>query len=242
MHHLSMWAALHALLLAGRVAATNDIALSSFTPRIDKLPSLCQTVYDTTIQGCEPSDFNPANTCSQSCLNGLAKIGNAVKQACSRVDVGETSIIGVFQNDIGIPALCPNNRNAPSTTADTSKTAAQTSTRATSTRPSTSTQTSTSPSSSAASASPSPSPSTTSTGLATDPNASTTTLATSSIAAAPSPTTTGSSQGGSGQLSNPASGGGSPFDVVAAGSGSQLRHATLGLAAAVLLAAMGARV
>jgi hypothetical protein len=242
MHRLSLWAALHALLLPTIVAATNDIALSSFTPRIDKLPALCQTVYDTRIQGCSSSDFDPANLCSQGCLNGLAKIGDSVKSACSRVDVGETSIIGVFQNDIGIPALCPNNRNAPSTTAEPPKTTAQTSTRPTTTRPSTSTstgattQTSKSPSSSAT-----PSVSSTSSGLATDPNASTTTLATSTTVAAPSPAPESTQRGGS-QLSNPDSGGGSPFDVVAAGSGSRLRHATLGLAAAMLLAVGGAQV
>jgi hypothetical protein len=245
MHHLSLWAALHALLLPTIVAATNDIALSSFTPRIDKLPALCQTVYDTRIQGCSSSDFNSANLCSQGCLNGLAKIGDSVKSACSRVDVGETSIIGVFQNDIGIAALCPNNRNAPSTTTEAPKTTAQTSTRPT-TRPSTSTatstgtstdattQTSTSPSSSAT---PSPS-STSSSDLDTDPDDST---ATSTPVAAPSPAPESTQRGG-GQLSNPDSGGGSPFDVVAAGSGSRLRHATLGLAAAVLLAVGGAQV
>jgi hypothetical protein len=246
MHRLSLWAALHALLLPTIVAATNDIALSSFTPRIDKLPALCQTVYDTRIQGCSSSDFNPANLCSQGCLNGLAKIGDSVKSACSRVDVGETSIIGVFQNDIGIPALCPNNRNAPSTTAEPPKTTAQTSTRPTTTRPSTSTGTSTSTdattqTSSSPSSSATPSSSSTSSGLATDPNASTTTLATSTTVAAPSPAPESTQRGGS-QLSNPDSGGGSPFDVVASGSGSRLRHATLGLAAAMLLAVGGAQV
>jgi hypothetical protein len=235
MHHLPLRAALHAFLLMGIVAATGgDIALSSFTPRIDNLPSQCKSVYNSKIDGCTPSDF-AGNPCSQSCLRGLAQIGDAVKKSCSSVDVGETSIIGVFQNDIGIAALCPNNRNSPSTTAESS-TAAQTSTRASSTD--TSTRTSTSSSSSTA---PTSKSSTASSRRPTESNASTVTFATPTETTAPSPTTDASERGNT-QLSNADSGGGSPFDVVATGSGSQLRHATLGMVVAVLLAAAGVQV
>ena len=110
-----------AVLFAGLAAATGgQIALSSFTPRIEDLPSKCKTVYNTPINGCVSSDFGAGATCSSGCLAGLAKIGSAVKIGCADVDVGETSMIGVFQNDIGVASLCPNNELPSSSSSSSS--------------------------------------------------------------------------------------------------------------------------
>ena len=205
-----------AVLFAGLAAATGgQIALSSFTPRIEDLPSKCKTVYNTPINGCVSSDFGAGATCSSGCLAGLAKIGSAVKIGCADVDVGETSMIGVFQNDIGVASLCPNNElpssSSSSSSSPTSRTTLQTSTR-------TSAPATTSASSTSTSISSSVSPS--SSGLNIDTTA-TSTPPGGEIGATPTPAPTPSKSpntGASSQLSNSDSGGGSPFDVVATGA------------------------
>ncbi|KAF2628480.1 hypothetical protein BU25DRAFT_430790 [Macroventuria anomochaeta] len=209
---------MYGVLFVGLVAATGgDISLSNFTPRIDNLPTKCKTVYDTKIDSCVSSDFNPGATCSSGCLAGLAKIGAAVTTGCAGVDVGETSIIGVFQNDLGTAALCPNNQQA--TTSSSSSSTARTTLR-TSTRISTPVTTTAAPPTSTAASS-----STSSSGLNLDTTA---TLATStttgeSTGAVPTLVTEPSSApNGNSQLSNSDSGGGSPFDVVATGAAPQL--------------------
>ncbi|KAF1927799.1 uncharacterized protein M421DRAFT_15796, partial [Didymella exigua CBS 183.55] len=93
------------VLLASLAAATSDISLSQFTPRINNLPTECKAVYTSTIDGCTASDFSSSATCSAQCVAGLTRIAASVKSGCRNVDVGETSIIGVFQNDIGVAAL-----------------------------------------------------------------------------------------------------------------------------------------
>ncbi|KAJ4987656.1 hypothetical protein SVAN01_06823 [Stagonosporopsis vannaccii] len=216
MHMSSLSAAMHGFLFVGLAAATGgEISLSNFTPRIDNLPAQCKTVYNTKIDACVSSDFSVGATCSSGCLAGLAKIGAAVKTGCTGVDVGETSIIGVFQNDLGIAALCPNNRQTSSSSpSPTARTTLQTNTRTSA--PATTTAappTSTAQSSSASSS-----------GLNLDTTA---TLANPSPSAAPplatEPSSAPTGNGGNSQLSNSDSGGGSPFDVVAIGAAPQLQ-------------------
>ncbi|KAJ4322959.1 hypothetical protein N0V94_002114 [Neodidymelliopsis sp. IMI 364377] len=222
MYSLSLSAAMYGILFVRLAAATGgEISLSNFTPRIDDLPTQCNTVYNTKIDACVSSDFKTGATCSSSCLQGLAKIGAAVKSSCAGVDVGETSIIGVFQNNIGVDALCPNNQAATSSSSpSTARTTLQTSTRA-----STTVTTGSTTATSTAQAS-----STSSSGLNIDPNASTATLATSTAAAVPTLVTDPSSApNGNSQLSNSDSGGGSPFDVVATGAAPQLPITKAGL-------------
>ncbi|KAF1349348.1 hypothetical protein EJ07DRAFT_169413 [Lizonia empirigonia] len=235
MHNLSLSIAICGILFAGLAAATGgEISLSNFTPRIDNLPTQCKTVYNTKIDACVASDFTVGATCSSGCLAGLAKIAAAVKTGCAGVDVGETSIIGIFQNDLGIDALCPNNRQATtsSSPSSTARTTLQTSTRTSATV----TTTEVAPTSTAQSSSAS------SSGPTVDPNASTATSARSTSTADPTgavPSTDPSSApNGNNQLSNSDSGGGSPFDVVATGAASPLRITTAAmttLVAAVLL-------
>ncbi|KAF9692742.1 hypothetical protein EKO04_009075 [Ascochyta lentis] len=219
MRNLSLGAAMYGILFVGLVAATGgEISLSNFTPRIDNLPTQCKTVYNTKIDACVSSDFTAGATCSSGCLAGLAKIGAAVKAGCAGVDVGETSIIGVFQNNIGINALCPNNQQATasSSPSSTARTTLQTSTRTSAPATSTAVTSTSQPSS------------TSSSGLNLDPNA---TFATSAATAAPTAALpTSSTPNGNSQLSNSDSGGGSPFDVVATGAAPQLRATIAALA------------
>ncbi|UPX17438.1 uncharacterized protein EKO05_0007792 [Ascochyta rabiei] len=229
MHNLSLGAAMYGIFFAGLVAAAGgEISLSNFTPRIDNLPTPCKTVYNTKIDACVSSDFVVGAKCSSGCLAGLTKIGAAVQTGCAGVDVGETSIIGVFQNNIGIDALCPNNQQAATSSSPSST--------ARTTLP-TSTRTPTPTTSTAATSTRQPT-STSSSGLNLDPNA---TFATSTVTAAPTDAVaTSSVPKGNSQLSNSDSGGGSPFDVVATGGAPQLRATKAALAillAAVLLAA-----
>ncbi|KAH7385955.1 hypothetical protein BKA66DRAFT_400666, partial [Pyrenochaeta sp. MPI-SDFR-AT-0127] len=209
------------------------VSLASFIPRIDILSSQCSTVYNAQIGGCVADDFKPAATCSAACVQGLVKIEEAVKKNCADIDVGETSIIGVFQNGIGIQALCPGvTVTTLSSSTSTTKATSQTSTTqaAATTVTTSNSQTDAAKSSSASTG-----------GLTLDPSA-TATLATLTVSAAPSSSgapgasSTGNnlsaqpSQLRNSQLSNSDSGGGSPFDVVATGSSSQLRIVDISMA------------
>jgi hypothetical protein len=94
-----------AILVTG---ASATVSLSSFTPRVDNIDNTqCRAAYTTTIKGCVASDFSPPNRCSSACVQGLVDIGALIQRVCANVDVGETSIIGVFQFGIGIASLCP---------------------------------------------------------------------------------------------------------------------------------------
>ena len=230
MHTSSLSAAMYGVLFAGLAVATGgEISLSNFTPRIDNLPTKCKTVYDTKIDACVSSDFALGATCSSACVAGLTKIGAAVKTGCASVDVGETSIIGVFQNDLGIAALCPNNQQ---TTSSSSSSTAQT-TLQTSTRTSTPVTTTAAPPTSTTQPSRA-----SSSGLNLDTTATgaTSTATENPTGAAPTLVTDPSSapsSGGNSQLSNSDSGGGSPFDVVATGAAPQLRITTAALSTVV---------
>ncbi|KAH6625240.1 hypothetical protein C7974DRAFT_196713 [Boeremia exigua] len=213
MHTSSLSAAIYGVLFVGLAAATGgEISLSNFTPRIDNLPTQCKTVYNTKIDACVSSDFTLGATCSSGCLAGLAKIATAVKTGCVGVDVGETSIIGVFQNNLGVAALCPNNKQSSSSTSSSSP-ATTSATLQTSTRTSAPATTTAAPSTSTVRPS-----SASSSGLNLDTTA---TLATSTTIAAPTSSAT-IGTGVNSQLSNSDSGGGSPFDVVATGAAPQL--------------------
>lgn len=234
MHTSSLSAAMYGILFASLAAATGDISLSNFTPRIDNLPTQCKTVYNTKIDACVSSDFALGATCSSACLAGLAKIGAAVKTGCAGVDVGETSIIGVFQNDLGIAALCPNNRQTTtSSSSSSSSSAISRTTLQTSTRTSTPATTTAAPPTSS-----SQPPSASSSGIAIDTPTGT---AASSIAFA-DPTsavpTESSASNGNSQLSNSDSGGGSPFDVVATGAAPQAHNTQIILSSVLAAVAL----
>ncbi|OAK95581.1 hypothetical protein IQ06DRAFT_61135 [Phaeosphaeriaceae sp. SRC1lsM3a] len=233
-----------ALLISGTSA---QVSLSSFTPRVDIQNSVqCRAAYTTTIKGCQASDFTPPNRCSSACVQGLQDIGEVIKRVCKDVDVGETSIIGVFQFGIGIASLCP---GVDVVTASSS--AARTTARTTNTQAATSRTTTTS-------SVPPPVYSLDRTSLSLTTSTTTSTLAVSSQAAQstssqgelqvdPSPTSvaggapTGDAQPPAtsaaarpnAQAQNDVSGGGSPFDVAAFGTSSRLRALDCTLAALV---------
>ncbi|EUC33123.1 hypothetical protein COCVIDRAFT_84314 [Bipolaris victoriae FI3] len=237
-------------LLCASTALAQTVSLSAFIPRIDNLPSACNTVYYSAISGCVPGDFQPGATCSASCVRGLNQIGDSVKKRCADVDVGELSLIGVFQNGLGIASLCPGvtvttiKSDSPTTSTQSSR--SSTSTRASSSSSSSSTL-ETSSVSSTVEARPTPSSSSTDTqseqttssisstnGLVLDPNA-TGSTPTTTVAVPPEDTNAPDPSLAPGtQLSNAFSGGGSPFDVVATGSSSH--QDIYGGAAAALLA------
>lgn len=211
--------------LAGTTSAT--VSLASFIPRIDNLPTQCANVYNARIEGCTADDFKSTATCSSACVQGLVKITEAVAKDCINVDAGETSIIGVFQNGLGIQALCPGvTVTIISSTSSSTTVAAQTSTSAVASTTSTTSTTSTSETTTSEPSS------TSSGGLITDPGATGTFVASTvnapaTSAAQPSSaepqSSASASQKVNSQLSNSDSGGGSPFDVVATGSSSRLR-------------------
>lgn len=214
------------------VGATTSVSLANFTPRIENLPSTCQSVYVRAIRGCQESDFTDngqGKTCSASCVTGLVEIQKAIQTACGSVDVPETSIIGVFLLGSGIPILCPNivvttiggtptmmmTSQAPQTT--TSPTddgdGEETTTAATTSTSESTTETTTTNTSSSSS------------GIAIDTTVPTTFTSvpqppanTNQPQASSSSSSAKTSSTASSQKSNADSGGGSPFDVVATGS------------------------
>ncbi|EOA90501.1 hypothetical protein ACJQWK_07433 [Exserohilum turcicum] len=231
------------VLLSASTTTALSVSLASFVPRLDNLPQPCSDVYTTAITGCTPDDFKQGATCSAACVRGLAQIGDNVKRSCADVDVGELSIIGVFQNDLGIPSLCPGVvvttiGSGSVMTSTTMSTVARSTTRADTTSSTNSAaKTTSTPSPSASSTGGSKS---TSTDLVMDPNA-TATKATMTVVVPPdntappkdtaSPTDLAPTKQSTrpqetvapgAQLSNAFSGGGSPFDIVATGSSNHL--------------------
>jgi uncharacterized cupin superfamily protein len=239
-------------------ASTEDVTLASFSPQINenKLSTSCAKVYNTAIAGCTPSDFDATKqaVCTAACLRGLSAITDEVKSGCAGVDVGELSIIGVFQNGVGTKILCPkaadvtSSRSSvasettavvrPSTTAAaTTKKESSTTAQVTSSAAASST-TETDDGEESSTAQETSSSSSTG-GLPLDPNA-TGTLTTTTVVALPTDTASSSTNGAAAtpapnaQLSNADSGGGSPFDVQATGSSPQLRAFDIAAGATLL--------
>jgi hypothetical protein len=221
-----------AILVTG---ASATVSLSSFTPRVDNIDNTqCRAAYTTTIKGCVASDFSPPNRCSSACVQGLVDIGALIQRVCANVDVGETSIIGVFQFGIGIASLCP----GVEVVTITSKSQAQTTWTATS-RPATNSvppayslaTTFTSTTASTTSASSSQAKSTLSSvasssqAIVTDPNpTSIPGVSPTGTVQQPAATSTAARPvTPNAQLSNADSGGGSPFDVQAVSASSHLQ-------------------
>jgi hypothetical protein len=229
-------------------AILSTAAVASATVQLANFQALqisnaqCRAAYTSTIEGCQASDFEPKATarCTEACVAGLKKIGEVVKRACKDVDVGETSIIGVFQNDIGVKALCPqiaapapavsSAPPPPPPPASSAKPPAQTSAQASSSRseaPPPTTLVTSSPTEAAQSSS-----SSSSQGIVVDPSPTSIAVAPATSIAPPPASSTPSRPNA--QLSNADSGGGSPFDVqVTTGASSQLRVIDLTLAAFV---------
>lgn len=241
--HLTMLSAsLRTAVLAFALASTTTattVSLASFIPRIDNLPSSCDTVYTTSISGCVPDDFKVGATCTAACVRGLSEIADSVKDKCKNVDAGELSIIGVFQNGLGIQSLCPGitittiSSEGGKTSTKESSTATSTEAVLTTSTDSATEATPTSSSSATGTGDDEPSSSESATGgLTLDPNA-TGTLATMTIVIPPTSAPADPTEAPNAQLSNADSGGGSPFDVVANGSSPK---ETFGSAAAALLA------
>jgi len=207
-------------------------------------------VYTSGISGCVEGDFiamggsTSTPVCSTACVQGLARIQDAILKSCAGVAVGETSIIGAFQNGLGLRALCPGvtvTTRSPSTAPlTTTQVAVETSTEPAATTAPSRTSLSTANTSSTSKTEGTPSSSTPSAGSAVDPSATASTLPSSTVAARSSTDAKSStagpnpSQAANRQLSNAESGGGSPFDVVAVGSASQ--RTVLGGTASLLVA------
>lgn len=212
-----------ALTMSGVTTLTTAISLANFNPRIENLPSQCQSIYTTPIEGCKAEDFTTAGaTCSNECVTGLVKIMKKVEVACASVDVPETSIIGIFLLGRGIPTLCPGIEvitispssarpiATPTPTPTSSEEEATTTTEAEATsteEPETTTETA------AVTSTEAPSDTGTATNVQTTFETSTPTPESSATSSAAGPTATGNRQ-----LSNADSGGGSPFDVQAIGA------------------------
>jgi hypothetical protein len=217
------------------------VSLSSFIPRVDIQNNVqCRAAYTTTIKGCQASDFSPPARCSATCVQGLQDIGEVIKKVCKDVDVGETSIIGVFQFGIGIASLCPGvdvvtASSSIVSTASTTRTQAQSSTQVTTSaaRPTwslaTSLTTSTTTTTLGSQSQPPQSSGTSSQALVVDPNP-TSIDGGSPTGNVPPPASSTAAARPDPQFSND-SGGGSPFDFQATGVSSQLHVLDMTMAA-----------
>ena len=110
MHLMTSLIALLSLILSQTLA----VSLNDFTPRLTDLTGACQTLYTTTIDGCEQEDFTKGK-CSASCVNALIALGTSVRKSCE--GQGEQgTIIAAFLNGRGTSQLCPNAEEATSQT------------------------------------------------------------------------------------------------------------------------------
>ena len=107
-------------------AAAQSLTLRSFAdskaPAFATLPLACQNAFNAPLNGCGSTDFDfrgtDRNTCSVSCVNAINTIATLVKNACGAVVADPVSIIGFFQRDQGLPALCKNIAFASSSSAN----------------------------------------------------------------------------------------------------------------------------
>jgi hypothetical protein len=93
-------------LLAVGVGIVNAVALSDFRPATTGLSSTCNRVYRSQIPGCQTTDFQGGNGCSNNCVQGLLQINSDVATGCQNANVPSNSIIGIFLAGKGIRALC----------------------------------------------------------------------------------------------------------------------------------------
>lgn len=226
------------LVLAATTFSSTSLAasLSDFKPRVNNLPSNCQTVYTAAIAGCSGSDFS--GTCSFGCIKGLQAMTAFVQAACQGISFQNTNLISVFLSGMGPASLCPNlqaqaSNASPTTTAQNTQ-ASSAATSAATTSPSTtsSAATGTTSSSNASTNTASSSSTTTSTG-STSANTSATTTTSGQISMQTS--SAASPQASSQCVSR--GGGGSPFDI----SGTQCssaRSLSIWTGSTMLLAAM----
>ncbi|KAH7068178.1 hypothetical protein BKA63DRAFT_108030 [Paraphoma chrysanthemicola] len=226
--HTSLRAAVAGLAI---ISTASAVQLASFAPRIEISNAQCRAAYTTNIDGCQATDFASGAKCSSACVQGLVKIGEVVNRVCKDVDVGETSIIGVFQNGIGIQALCPgvavttisSSTKAPTQTSAAAQPPARTTTTSAAAPPPPASTLATSTSTSQSEAAQAPSSS--SQVIVTDPDP--TSVANSPPTSAVKPLSSSSaaaspSRAANAQLSNADSGGGSPFDVQAVSASPRL--------------------
>lgn len=141
---LPTYASVQSLLIASLALETAlAVSLNDFTPRVSNLPSACESIYTSQINGCQPSDFGGSG-CSQSCINAFNRLQPAISSACQGV-TGQNVLVA-FMAGAGTKDLCPNaaspkSSSAPSQPAPTTKTPTPESTVAQSTEQTPSVQT-----------------------------------------------------------------------------------------------------
>jgi hypothetical protein len=105
MHTLRLKALAQLLnILSGSLVSA--VSLANFNPVITDLSLACKAVYEEPIPGCTDSDFQPADSCSQACLNGLSQIDVQVGSDCQNENVDPNSLLGKFIQGQGIQLLC----------------------------------------------------------------------------------------------------------------------------------------
>lgn len=90
---------------------SNAVSLSDMTPRATGLPPQCEAVYTTQIYGCTPGDFQ-SQQCSDSCINALYGISQAIGRACGGQGVSGQNLVVAFLAGVGPQQLCHNARGS----------------------------------------------------------------------------------------------------------------------------------
>ena len=93
------------------------VSLHDFPPRASDLPSACNTIYQSTISGCSPSDFTSGNGCSSGCIAALQALTPEISDACSSTDAVSGTVLNAFLHNDGPAAICPNAASTAQSTA-----------------------------------------------------------------------------------------------------------------------------
>jgi hypothetical protein len=128
------------LLHVPSVAGATDYTLASFdTTQVTGLTPACNTVYTSTIPGCQPSDFSAINPCSAGCIQSLQSLQTEAQAACNGQSIPAQSMLSYFDNGQGVNELCTNLKQVATTLLTATSTSTSTATALSSQAASTST-------------------------------------------------------------------------------------------------------
>ncbi|MCJ1354728.1 MAG: hypothetical protein MMC33_004717 [Icmadophila ericetorum] len=93
-----------------RSIAQPAVSLSEFQ-EISGFSLSCTAVYNSPIPGCTNEDFQSTSQCSASCIQGLEEITKELGNACAGTKVDTSTLIGLFFENKGVTAVCPNGQS-----------------------------------------------------------------------------------------------------------------------------------
>ncbi|EEH40990.2 hypothetical protein PAAG_02966 [Paracoccidioides lutzii Pb01] len=95
------------LLFAYNTPSIVAISLNEIQPIVYFTPT-CTSVYTSNMKYCTNSDFTNEGPCSSGCIAELEALSRSLNIACVGSRALAESLIGLFFQNLGVQALCPN--------------------------------------------------------------------------------------------------------------------------------------